>query len=358
MEFASRFEGVDHLTLTFQPHDSDKRLQAPTKLNNNWFCKPFEMFVDMYGTPSYNELDPTAFLAVTYTLLFGVMFGDLGQGFAIALGGFLLWRLKGMDFGKILMRIGACSALFGLMYGSVFGLESLLDPLYTALGFPSKPVHIMEPLTINNLLLLAVGMGASLIIVSMILNIAAGIKNGNAERAVFSNNGVAGLVFYGGILAGVASMLAGGPNLFTAPYVVGFIVLPILVIFFKESLGRVVDKTGGFLPESGLSGFVVEGFFELFVVALSFVTNTLSFLRVGGFVISHAGMMGVVITLSEMAQSTASIPVLVLGNAFVIALEGFIVGIQILRLEFYELFSHYFEGQGKPYCPIGGESRS
>ncbi|MDR1206251.1 MAG: hypothetical protein LBL26_12380 [Peptococcaceae bacterium] len=356
--FASLFMGVHNLTLTFQPHDSDKRLQTPTKLRNNWFCKPFEMFVDMYGTPGYNELDPTAFLAVTYTLLFGVMFGDLGQGAAIAGLGLLLWRMKRMPFGKILMRIGACSSLFGLLYGSVFGLEDVLDPLYRALGFASKPVHIMEPVTINNLLMVAVGAGAVLIIISMILNIITGVRNGDLERAVFSNNGLAGLVFYGGILAGIVSMLAGGPNLFTAPYIAGFIVLPVLVIFFKESLGRLVEKTGGFLPENdGVGSFAVEGFFELFEVVLSFVTNTLSFLRVGGFVVSHAGMMGVVLTLSEMSRSTGSVLVLIVGNVFVIALEGFIVGIQILRLEFYELFSHCFEGQGKPYSPIGSNSQ-
>jgi V/A-type H+-transporting ATPase subunit I len=355
--FASLFMGIHNLTLTFQPHDSDKRLQTPTKLRNNWFCKPFEMFVDMYGTPGYNELDPTAFLAITYTMLFGVMFGDLGQGAVIAVFGLLLWRLNHMPFGKILVRIGVCSSVFGLLYGSVFGLEDVLDPLYRALGFSSKPVHIMEPVTINNLLMAAVGIGAALIVASMLLNIVTGIKNKNVERAIFSNNGLAGLVFYGGILAGVVSMLTGGPNLFTAPYIAVFIVLPILVIFFKESLERVVEKTGGFLPEEGgAAGFAVEGFFELFEVVLSFVTNTLSFLRVGGFIISHAGMMGVVFTLSEMMRGTGSILVLIVGNVFVIALEGFIVGIQILRLEFYELFSHYFEGQGKPYSPISSNS--
>jgi V/A-type H+-transporting ATPase subunit I len=357
--FSSLFMGIPDLTLTFQPHDSDKRLQAPTKLKNNRFCEPFEMFVDMYGTPGCNELDPTAFLAVTYTLLFGVMFGDLGQGAAIAALGLLLWRMKRMPFGRILIRIGACSALFGLLYGSVFGLEDVLDPLYRALGFSSKPVHVMAPATINGLLMLAVGMGAALILVSMLLNIVTGIRTKDVERAFFSNNGLAGLVFYGGILAGAFSAFAGGPNLFTAPYVLGVIVLPVLVVFFKECLGRVAEKSGGFLPERGRIGsFVVEGFFELFEVVLSFVTNTLSFLRVGGFVISHAGMMSVVFTLSEMMRGAGSLLVLIIGNAFVIALEGFIVGIQILRLEFYEMFSHYFEGRGKPYSPIGGGSPS
>jgi V/A-type H+-transporting ATPase subunit I len=354
--FAAHFEGISPLTLTFQPHDSDKRLQAPTKLKNNWFCKPFEIFVDMYGTPGYDEPDPTAFLAVTFTLLFGAMFGDLGQGAVIALLGCLLWRLKGMAFGQVLIRAGACSALFGLIYGSVFGLENALDPLYSAWGLPGKPVHVMDPTSINSLLLAAVGLGAALVAASMLVNVAAGVKHRDLERAVFSNNGLAGLVVYGGVLAGAASLAAGGPNLFTAPYIVGVILLPMSVIFFRAPLKRLADKTGGFLPEDGdVAGFIVEGFFELFEIALSFITNTLSFLRVGGFIVSHAGMMGVVLTLSEMAKGPGGVLVLIIGNAFVIALEGFIVGIQILRLEFYEMFSRYFEGQGAPYSPVGNK---
>ena len=84
---------------------------------------------------------------------------------------------------------------------------------------------------------------------------------------------------------------------------------------------------------------------------LSFFSNTMSFLRVGGFVLSHAGMMAVVFTLSEMVSGAASPIVIVAGNLFVIGMEGLIVGIQVLRLEFYELFSRYFDGDGKPFVP-------
>ena len=158
------------------------------------------------------------------------------------------------------------------------------------------------------------------------------------------------------VLAGAVSMLTGGPNLFTAPYILAFLVLPILVIFLKHPLGKLARGQKDIKPEDGIGSFVIEGFFELFEVVLSFVTNTLSFMRVGGFIISHAGMMSVVITLTEMMQGSGSIVVLILGNIFVMALEGFIVGIQSLRLEFYELFSRYFEGQGKPYAPVTLES--
>ena len=346
------------LTVEISAHDSDKRFQAPTKLKNNFIVKPFEMFVDMYGTPAYNETDPTSFLAWTYILLFGIMFGDLGQGLVITGLGLFLDRVKKMNFGKILERIGLSAAVFGLVYGSVFGLEHLLDPFYiNVLGLPGKPVEVMDGETINTLLLAAIALGVGLIVMAMIINVFTGLRNRDWEKALFSNNGVAGLVFYGAVLAGLVSMLTGGPNLFTLPYILGLLVLPILVIFLKEPLGRLAHGEH-FELEGGIGSFIIEGFFELFDVVLSFVTNTLSFMRVGGFIISHAGMMSVVLTLTEMFTGAGSIVVLILGNIFVMALEGFIVGIQSLRLEFYELFSRYFDGQGVPYAPVSMDAQA
>src|SRR5699024_3541153 len=104
-------------------------------------------------------------------------------------------------------------------------------------------------------------------------------------------------------------------------------------------------------PE-GVGGYLSVELFELFEVVLSFFSNTMSFLRVGGFVLSHAGMMAVVFTLSEMVGSAASPVVIVVGNLFVMGMEGLIVGIQVLRLEFYELFSRYFDGDGVPFTPV------
>lgn len=356
-KFAALFDGIDEVHIDFKPHDSDKRLETPTKLKNNWFVKPFEMFVDMYGVPSYKEVDPTPFVAITYTLLFGIMFGDLGQGLAISLIGYLLYRFKRMSLGPIMVRIGISSAIFGFLYGSVFGLEHVLDPFYVnVLHLPGKPVEIMDPGTINTLLIVAIGLGVALIIASMLMNIYLGFKNKDWEKAIFSNNGIAGLVFYGSILVGVVAMFTSGKNLFTLPYILGFIVLPILVIFLKDPLGKLSHKNRNIRPEEGIGSFIIDGFFELFEVVLSFITNTMSFLRVGGFIISHAGMMAVVLSLSEMMSASGSVIVLIFGNLFVMALEGFIVGIQVLRLEFYEMFSHYFEGQGKPFRPITAET--
>ncbi len=350
--FAADFEDIQDVKVSMRPADSDKRLTAPTKLKNNWLVRPFEMFVDMYGVPSYTDIDPTPFVAVTYALLFGVMFGDVGQGLVISLVGFLMWKWKKMALGPILERIGIVSAFFGLLYGSVFGFEHLLDPMYHALGFEEKPIEVMANSTTNLILMSAVGIGAVLIVVCIVMNVCLGLKQKNWERALLSQNGIAGLIFYGYVLAAACGKLFLGFDILNPLCIVLFIVLPILVIFLKEPLEKLIHGQKELKPEGGIGGYIIESFFELFEVVLSFVTNTMSFLRVGGFILSHAGMMAVVFTLSDMVGSGASPVVIIIGNLFVMAMEGLIVGIQALRLEFYEIFSRFYEGSGKPFVPI------
>lgn len=349
--FAAGIKKLDGVDVEIRPHDSDKRLKAPTKLKNGWFAKPFELFVEMYGVPAYGDPDPTPFVAITYCLLFGAMFGDLGQGLLLVIGGWLFWRMKGAVLGRIINRIGIFSCIFGAFYGSVFGFEELLTPFYTqVLGLPGKPIEVMAPENTNLVLLTAVALGVALICISILIGIWTGFRRHDYERAVFSANGIAGLLFYGSILFGAAMLFITGKNLFTPLYVVPLIVLPLAAILFKEPLGKIVRHMAA-RPAEGMGAYLTEGAFELFEVVLSFFSNTMSFLRVGGFVLSHAGMMAVVFTLSEMVSGAASPIVIVAGNLFVIGMEGLIVGIQVLRLEFYELFSRYFDGDGKPFVP-------
>lgn len=343
------------VTANFMPPGADARFTPPTRLRNNPIVRPFEMFVTMYGIPSQTDIDPTAFVAVTYSLLFGAMFGDLGQGLLLCLLGLVLSRVKKMPLGGIMTRIGLSSAVFGLLYGSVFGFEEALDPLYHALGMAGKPIHVMDGATINQILIFAVAAGAAVIILSIAINIVQGIRQRDVGRAVLGANGLAGLVLYAALLAGLVGQMLLDVRLFAPMYILLLIVLPAMLIFCREPLLRLLRHAGHIAPEDGVGSFIAESFFELFEVFLSFAANTMSFLRVGGFVLSHAGMMLVVFTLSDML-SGASIPVIVLGNLFVMALEGMIVGIQVLRLEFYEMFSRFFQGEGVPFAPISLET--
>ena len=208
----------------------------------------------------------------------------------------------------------------------------------------------MSPENTMTLLMAAIGLGIVLILVSMTFNIILNFKKKNMGEAILSQNGLCGVTFYVAVISAALGMLTGihFVNIF---YILILIVLPLILMFLKEPLIRKLEEHGEMFP-NGFGAFFVEGFFELFEVVLSFITNTMSFLRVGGFVLSHAGMMLVVYTLAEMVGGFGEIIVLILGNVFVMCLEGLIVGIQVLRLEFYEMFSRYYEGNGIPFKTI------
>ncbi|MCM1545095.1 MAG: ATPase, partial [Ruminococcus sp.] len=175
------------------PQKKDKKT-PPTKLKNFRFVRPYSYFVEMYGLPSYYDLDITAFVALTYTLLFGIMFGDLGQGIVLSLVGLLAWKVKKMPLGKILIPCGISSAFFGLIFGSVFGFEEALDPLYEKLGMSGKPLSVMD--SINTVLLFAIGIGVVLVTVAMMVNVVACIKKKKLGMALFSENGITGIFVY------------------------------------------------------------------------------------------------------------------------------------------------------------------
>ncbi len=339
------FADIKDVEIAARPAYSDRRFTPPTKLKNSWFTRPFSMFVEMYGLPNYEDIDPTPFVALTYTLLFGIMFGDVGQGLVLILVGWLAAKLKHMKLGEIGIRIGISSTLFGFVYGSVFGDEHLLDPLYQSLfHLEEKPIEVMGSDFIMPLLICAIAIGAVLIVLSMSINMYIQIKHKNWCELLLSQNGIAGIVFYIAFLGGAAAQFGFGIAVFSKLYILALIVLPLLLIFLKEPIEHKV-KGKPMFPD-GFGGFFTQSFFELFEVCLSFITNTISYLRVGGFVLSHAGMMLVVTLLMEMVSGAGSIAVAIFGNLFVMCLEGMIVGIQVLRLEFYEMFSRYFSGDG------------
>lgn len=237
--------------------------------------------------------------------------------------------------------------IFGTLYGSVFGYEELLDPMYESLGIsflPFKAIH-----SINTVLYAAIGIGIFIIIISVLVNIAMGLKEKDYTRAVFSNNGIAGLVFYCGLLFMLLGSMM-GLEVGGTVYVICLIVLPLVVMFLKEPLGDLCKGKGFHIHES-VGDFVAANFFECFEYLLGYATNTLSFVRVGGFVLSHAGMMSVVLSLADMSGNMSPV-VMIIGNLFVMCLEGLLVGIQVLRLEFYEMFSRYYTGGGKAFEPV------
>lgn len=351
--FLRQLSEVYGIEYSIEKVDNEEKHSPPVKLKNNRFSRPFESFVEMYGLPSYNEIDPTVIVSILYTLLFGIMFGDFGQGIVLAIVGAAMWKMKKMMLGKIMIRCGASASLFGLLYGSVFGLEHVLDPVYKLIfNLDEKPIEVMQPQTVRTIIILAVVLGVSIILISMLLNIYSSFRRQNYENAIFGQNGIAGLIFYGSVAVLMAAMVL-GIKLMTLPYILGLIVLPVVLIFFKEPLGKLVKGDKNWKPQKW-GEYIVQNSFEIFEIMLSYITNTMSFLRVGAYVLVHAGMMMVVFTIAQIVPGgiIGYTIVAIFGNIFVIALEGLLVGIQVLRLNFYELFSRFFEGQGRPFTPI------
>ena len=317
--------------------DGDLSVNPPTRLKNPKLLKPFEMFVEMYGLPAYNEMDPTIFVALTYTLMFGIMFGDVGQGACLLTGGLLLYKFKNLRLAGIVGVAGIWSVIFGFLYGSVFGFEEVLPALWM------KPMD-----NIMNTLMLAIGFGAGLILLAMILNIINAIRAKEYGRLLFNQSGIAGIVCYGFVVL-CALLFLSGHGLPATVLICIAVGIPRIAILLKEPLSHLVEKKSKIFPEGSKVMFFVEALVEGFDVVLSYATNTISFVRVGAFALSHAGMMGVVMTLAGLEKGSPNWLIIVLGNLLVAGLEGLIVGIQVLRLEYYEMFSRFYSGSGKPF---------
>lgn len=347
--FQSDISGDDRTFCIVEDDHSNIISRPPTKLKNPKIFKPFEMFIGMYGLPAYNEIDPTILIGITYSILFGFMFGDVGQGFCLLVGGFLLFKTKKVSLAAILSCCGFFSMIFGFLFGSIFGFEHVIEAVWL------RPMETMTQLpfigSLNTVFIIAVGLGMGIIILTMVLNIINSLRSHDSEKAYFDTNGVAGLVFYGSIVLTVVLYMTGHPLPAAIVLTVMFAV-PLLIIFFKEPLTALVEKKAKVMPQ-GKGMFVVQGMFELFEVLLSYFSNTLSFVRVGAFAISHAAMMEVVMMLAGTEAGTANWAVVILGNLFVCGMEGLIVGIQVLRLEYYELFSRFYRGTGRAFKPYG-----
>ncbi|MDO5135874.1 MAG: V-type ATPase 116kDa subunit family protein [Eubacteriales bacterium] len=328
--------------------EENLKKQPPTKLKNPKLFKPFEMYTRMYGLPAYGEMDPTWFIAITYSFIFGAMFGDVGQGLLLFIGGFLLYKYKHIDLAGIIGCAGVFSTFFGFMFGSVFGFEDVLEPIWL------RPMNAMMDVPfigkLNTVFIVAIGFGMLLILLCMIFNILNSLRYHDVEKTWFDTNSITGLAFYGSATIVIFLFLT-GKKLPAAAVLSVMFLLPLVIMFLKEPLTNLVEKKSHLL-DTGVGMFLVQGFFEMFEVLLSYFSNTLSFVRIGAYAVSHAAMMEVVLMLAGAESGSPNWIVVVLGNLFVCALEGLIVGIQVLRLEYYEIFSRFYKGTGRQFQPF------
>lgn len=326
--------------------DMDEGVKPPTKLKNNAFVRPFESMVNMYGIPSYDELDPTTFLGITYMILFGMMFGDLGQGLVfVAAGLFMVHKLHRPNLGGVLARLGVSSSIFGVVYGSFFGFEEVLP----SIGI--KP--LIRPMdNINSMLIYAIIFGVGLLFIGYAFGLINKFRKKDIEDGVFGKDGIAGIAFYILVLTFAILKLTGKSTGMPDGLWYAILIILLLITMLKEPLTNIVKGNKKLYKESAGSYYVEAGF-GVMETLISMFSNTVSFVRVGAFALNHVGLFMAFTALANMLHGGVGGAVMyVLGNILIIGLEGLIVFIQGLRLEYYELFSKYYEGAGVQFEPV------
>ncbi|MGZ6142549.1 MAG: V-type ATP synthase subunit I [Myxococcales bacterium] len=331
------------------PEASRAGLKIPILHRNPLLLRPFLSLVRLYGTPSYEEVEPTAFFAISFLLMFGLMFGDIGHGFVLFAAGFCLfrWLPRFLDYGILLMEGGSASMIFGALYGSVFGVEDWLPALWL------RPIH-----DLSRFMTVAVTLGIVLVSAGLVLNIVNLWRSGQRATALFSSHGLFGAFLYWVMLVLMARAFV--PADLTVPMwlVIGLAAVPVLLLLLRPLLGKRLQPArrapAGHAP---IWLMALEGSVELVDSIFSLFTNTISFVRIAAFAAVHAGisiaLFALVDTLSRMRFGSAmSVLAIVAGNMGVILLEGLTVSVQVLRLEYYEFFTKFFRGGGQPYRPL------
>lgn len=332
------------------------KINVPTKLDNIRLLKPFEPLVATYGLPDYKEIDPTLYVMLGFGLMFGMMFGDLGQGAVLALAGWFMRRKRrtGMvrDIGNMVMMCGSVSMVFGVLFGSVFGFENLI------------PALLFHPFNkINLVLSIAIFWGVAFIGMGIIMNIINKVMQGKYVEALLGQRSLSGILFYFGSVFFVFGLLMEYPYARSFPVLCALVILPLIFVGLKDPVEHLIHamrakhgrKEGG--QTSGLEIFIMA-VMEIYDTILGYLSNTLSFMRVAAFALNHVGLMLAVFVIGDSLDpkhdhtSVGFWLTVVFGNVLVLGLEGMIVTIQTLRLIYYEGFSKFFAGDGIQYKPF------
>ncbi len=336
--------------------------KVPSRSEHSPLLSPFQRLVQGYGVPDYREIEPTLMFALSFLLMFGLIFGDLGHGLCLIGVGLLVkrWseRKAVRDIGHVMAFSGIASAASGtFLQGSFFGkpLRELGFPL--TLGFEPMRFeggdaggHVVR------YLILAVVVGIVLISLGAVLNIVNRLRRGDLEEGLLGRFGLVGIMLYWGALGWVVKLVVAGVGPADLWLVGALIVLPLLVLIFHEPLYGLFVHRDRLWKEGPLMGFF-QGVIEAMETVMTYLANTFSFLRVAAFALSHAALCFTIFVLERLVNQLPggplwSVVVFALGTAMVIALEGLIVAIQILRLEYYEFFSKFFHGEGTRYEPF------
>lgn len=330
------------------PHDVPEA-EVPVLLRPTRLLRPFAALVEAFGLPGYREVEPTLFLAVSYVLMFGMMFGDAGHGGLLALAG-VATLLTGRNLGWLLLTAGISSIGFGIVYGSYFGITGLKE--YALWQDPLEG----DPM---DLLLAAVALGVVMNTLGLVLNTVNRFRRGDIVGGLLDKFGAVGLLFYWGALALATKYEALDARGLVPLALVLFLALPVLGITLKGPLETVLQRRAGHPSEpGGLLATVTESAVGAFEAVFAYLANTISFVRLAAYALSHAALLLATFMLASEFQSEssgvtlASLAVIIAGNAVAIVLEGLVASVQALRLEYYEFFGKFFSCTGRPFSPF------
>ena len=318
-------------------------VQPPTSLAGGGATEAFQPLVSTYGTVPYADLNPSVLAGLAYVVMFGMMFGDVGQGLLLLGLGIGVWR-AGPGKAAWLSRfhwaapfvIGAAlaSIVFGFAYGEAFGPTGLVPTVW------------LRPLDhATTLLAVSIGVGFALLACSYVLGSINRFREGGAVRSLVALSGLAGGCLYLGlalVFAGwyehSSTLALAGAALALAGLAFGFVGL------FAEAGGR--------------AGGALQAGIELFDSVIRLGTNTISFARLAAFGLTHAALGALVWEgtvglwrVGGVLGVTAAIVLFLGGNAITFALEALVAGVQALRLEYYEIFSRVFTSEGREFRP-------
>ncbi|GBE55405.1 MAG TPA: hypothetical protein ENH28_00995 [Euryarchaeota archaeon] len=290
--------------------------EPPIKLKNPAFLKPFEILTTTYGYPAYRGIDPTPLVALSFTLMFGIMFADIGYGISLTLLSLVIYLATTKkdqvmhSLNLILMYAGISSFIFGFVFGEFFG------------GILKVTSYVGEiEKDISSLFILSLALGFVHISLSLISRIITEYKSRESLYPVsLLLILLSALFFYSGYTAA------------------GFLIMiPGLVLLFY------------------MKGF---GSFE---EVISLFTNILSYIRIGALASMHIIFTGIftMIILSLPRTITGIITgavLFLLGSAIILASSTFIVFIHSLRLHWVEFFRRFYSSMGERYKPFRQES--
>ena len=357
------------------PGDSSSIEQpsAPVKLNNPGFLKPFEMLVENFAIPAYNSIDPTPFVALSYLLMFGLMFSDAGHGLVLILGGLLGNKLvkSTATISKLFQLITYCgfsAVVFGVLFGSYFGF-TLIEPIWfdyhgIVAGHSSGNEFVTD---IYGILTITIYFGIFIIAAGLLFNWINAIRKKQWLHLIFDKTGLLGGWLYGsGVYTAFYFVRNDYRSLPDTPFLLSMIALPAFLFFFKPIIALLFPSQTAAHPHKfsffTLVDILMEWIVEMLEIFSGFLANTLSFMRVAGLGIAHVSLMIAFYEIALMVSrdgrlGVVSIIVLILGNILVILLEGLSAGIQSLRLNYYEFFSKFFQEAGYRYKPISLSTR-